>query len=154
MAIRTILTDTDEALHKVCRPVEKFDERLWQLLDDMADTLAQADGVGLAAPQIGVLRRAFIMDVGDGRKECINPTILERKGEQECVEGCLSSPREFGLIKRPEIVKLQAQNRHGKFFIITLEGLAAECAEHECDHLDGVIFKDKVERMLSPDELQ
>lgn len=154
MAIRTILTDKDEVLHKVCRPVEKFDERLWQLLDDMADTLQKADGVGLAAPQVGVLRRVFIMDVGDGLKECINPKILETKGTQECVEGCLSSPGEFGLIKRPEIVKLQAQNRDGKFFIVTLEGLAAECAEHEADHLDGIVFKDKVERMLAPDELK
>lgn len=154
MAIRTILTDKDEALHKACRPVEKFDERLWQLLDDMADTLQKADGVGLAAPQIGVLRRLFIMDTGDGLKECINPKILETKGTQECVEGCLSSPGEYGLIIRPEIVKLQAQNRDGKFFIVTLEGLAAECAEHECDHLDGIVFKDKVERMLAPDELK
>lgn len=154
MAIRTILTDKDEALHKVCRPVEKFDERLWQLLDDMADTLQKADGVGLAAPQIGVLRRLFIMDTGDGLKECINPKILETKGMQECVEGCLSSPGEYGLIVRPEVVKLQAQNRDGKFFIVTLEGLAAECAEHECDHLDGIVFKDKVERMLAPDELK
>lgn len=154
MAIRTILTDKDDALHKVCRPVEKFDERLWQLLDDMADTLQKADGVGLAAPQIGVLRRLFIMDTGDGLKECINPKILDVKGTQECVEGCLSSPGEYGLIIRPETVKLQAQNRDGKFFIVTLEGLAAECAEHECDHLDGIIFKDKVERMLAPDELK
>lgn len=154
MAIRTILTDKDEALHKVCRPVERFDERLWQLLDDMADTLQKADGVGLAAPQVGVLRRLFIMDTGDGLKECINPTILETKGTQECVEGCLSSPGEYGLIIRPEVVKLQAQNRDGKFFIVTLEGLAAECAEHECDHLDGIVFKDKVERMLAPDELK
>ena len=154
MAIRTILTDQDPVLHKVCKPVEKFDDRLWQLLDDMADTLQKADGVGLAAPQVGVLRRLFIMDVGDGLKECINPKILETKGTQECVEGCLSSPGEFGLIKRPEIVKLQAQNRDGKFFVVTLDGLAAECAEHECDHLDGVVFKDKVERMLAPDELK
>lgn len=154
MAIRTILTDKDEALHKVCRPVEKFDERLWQLLDDMADTLEKANGVGLAAPQIGVLRRLFIMDAGDGLKECINPKILEKKGTQECVEGCLSSPGEYGLITRPQVVKLQAQNRDGKFFITTLEGLAAECVEHECDHLDGIVFKDKVERMLAPDELK
>ena len=154
MAIRTILTDKDEALHKVCRPVEKFDERLWQLLDDMADTLKKADGVGLAAPQIGVLRRLFIMDTGDGLKECINPKILETKGTQECVEGCLSSPGEYGLIRRPKIVKFQAQNRNGKYFVSTVEGLAAECVEHECDHLDGIVFKDKVERMLAPDELK
>ena len=153
MAIRTILTDEDPILHKVCKPVEKFDQRLWQLLDDMADTLAKANGVGLAAPQIGVQRRIFIMDAGDGLKECINPTILDRRGEQECVEGCLSSPGQYGMIHRPAVVKLQAQNRHGKYFIVTLEGLAAQCAEHESDHLDGVLFKSKVDRMLAPDEL-
>ena len=87
MAIRTILTDEEPILHKVCKPVEKFDQRLWTLLDDMADTLAKANGVGLAAPQVGIQRRLFIMDAGDGLKECINPTILERRGEQECVEG-------------------------------------------------------------------
>ncbi len=154
MAIRSILTDEDPVLHKVCKPVEKFDERLWQLLDDMAETLQKANGVGLAAPQVGILRRLFIMDAGDGLKECINPTILEEKGTQECVEGCLSSPGEYGLIHRPQSLKLQAQNRNGKFFIVTLEGLAAECASHEADHLDGILFKSKVERMLSPDELQ
>jgi peptide deformylase len=152
MATRTILTDEDPILHKVCKPVEKFDGRLWQLLDDMKDTLDKAQGVGLAAPQVGVLRRVFIMDAGDGLKECINPTILERRGTQECTEGCLSSPGEYGIIHRPAVVKLQAQNRHGKFFIVTLEGLAAQCADHETDHLDGVLFKSKVDRMLAPDE--
>lgn len=152
MATRMILTDTDPVLHKVCKPVETFDQRLWQLLDDMADTLKKADGVGLAAPQVGVLRRVFIMDTGDGLKECVNPTILERRGTQECTEGCLSSPGEYGIIHRPAVVKLQAQNRHGKFFIVTLEGLAAQCADHETDHLDGILFKSKVDRMLSPDE--
>ncbi len=152
MAIRTILTDTDPVLHKVCKPVENFDERLWQLLDDMADTLKKADGVGLAAPQVGVLRRVFIMDVGDGLKEFINPTILQQKGTQECQEGCLSSPGEFGLIKRPAKVKIQAQNRDGKFFISTFEGLAAQCVSHESDHLDGVLFKSKVIRMLGPED--
>lgn len=154
MAIRTILTDKDPVLHKVCKPVENFDERLWQLLDDMADTLEKADGVGLAAPQIGILRRMFIMNTGDGLRECINPEILERRGQQECTEGCLSSPGEYGLIHRPAKVKLKAQNRDGKYFIVTLEGLAAQCADHECDHLDGVLFKSKVDRMLSPEELR
>ncbi|MBE6777814.1 MAG: peptide deformylase [Ruminococcaceae bacterium] len=153
MAIRSIITDTDPLLHKVCRPVEKFDERLWQLLDDMSDTLAKANGVGLAAPQVGVLRRLFIMNTGDGVKEYINPTILEESGTQECVEGCLSSPGEYGIIHRPQKVKIQAQNRNGKFFIQSLEGLAAECVCHETDHLDGVLFKSKVVRMLSPEEL-
>jgi len=152
MAKRQIFMEDAACLYKKCRPVEKFDRKLWQLLDDMADTLKKADGVGLAAPQVGVLRRVFIMDTGDGLKECINPTILERRGEQECTEGCLSSPGEYGIIHRPAVVKLQAQNRNGKFFIVTLEGLAAQCADHENDHLDGVLFKSKVDRMLSPDE--
>lgn len=154
MATRQILTDKDPLLHKVCKPVENFDDRLWQLLDDMAQTLKKADGVGLAAPQVGVLRRVFIMDVGDGLKECVNPVILEEQDTQECVEGCLSSPGEFGMIHRPKVVKLKAQNRHGKYFIVTLEGLAAQCASHETDHLDGILFKSKVERMLRPDELR
>ena len=154
MAIRTILTENEEVLHKVCKPVEKFDERLWTLLDDMRDTLVKSGGVGVAAPQVGVLRRVFIMDTGDGLKECVNPTILERRGDQECVEGCLSSPGEYGIIHRPQKVKLQAQNRDGKFYIVTLEGLAAQCVSHENDHLNGVLFKTKVDRMLRPDELK
>lgn len=153
MAIRTILTESEPVLHKVCKPVEKFDQRLWTLLDDMADTMKKHNGVGLAAPQVGIQRRLFIMDTGNGIKECINPTILERRGEQECVEGCLSSPGEYGMIHRPAVVKLQAQNRDGKFFIVTLEGLAAQCADHENDHLDGILFKSKVDRMLAPNEL-
>ena len=154
MATRKILTDQDPLLHKVCKPVEKFDERLWQLLDDMAETLRAADGVGLAAPQVGVLRRVFIMDTGDGLRECINPTILAEKGRQECVEGCLSSPGEYGKIHRLKVVRLQAQNRDGKFYIVTLEGLGAQCASHENDHLDGILFKSKVDRMLTPEELK
>ncbi len=153
MAIRNILNESDPILHKVCRPVENFDERLWQLLDDMKDTLAKAQGVGLAGPQVGMLRRLFIMDVGDGLVECINPKILEESGVQECVEGCLSSPGEYGLVNRPKTVKLQAQDRSGKFFIITASDLKAQCISHETDHLDGVLFKTKVSRMLHPDEL-
>ncbi len=154
MAIRNILNESDPILHKVCRPVENFDERLWQLLDDMKDTLAKAQGVGLAGPQVGMLRRLFIMDVGDGLIECINPKILEENGVQECVEGCLSSPGEYGLVNRPQTVKLQAQDRNGKFFIITASDLKAQCISHETDHLDGVLFKTKVTRMLRPDELK
>ena len=154
MAIRNILNESDPILHKICRPVENFDERLWQLLDDMKDTLAKAGGVGLAGPQVGMLRRLFIMDVGDGLVECINPKILERSGEQECVEGCLSSPGEYGLIIRPQTVKLQAQDRNGKYFIMTATDLKAQCISHETDHLDGVLFKSKVSRMLRPDELK
>lgn len=154
MALRNILEDSDPILHKVCRPVENFDGRLWQLLDDMKDTLIKSGGVGLAAPQVGILRRLFIMDVGDGLIECINPKILEETDVQECVEGCLSSPGEYGLIDRPKTVKLQAQDRNGKYFIITASDLKAQCISHETDHLDGILFKSKVKRMLAPDELQ
>ena len=153
MAIRKIRVDDDPILRKKSRPVTEFNARLHILLNDMLETLKEADGVGLAAPQVGVLRRLFIMDVGDGLKECINPTILEESGSQECVEGCLSSPGEYGKIHRPAVVKLQAQNREGKFFVCRLEGLAAQCASHENDHLNGVLFKSKVDRMLRPDEL-
>lgn len=153
MAIRNILNESDPILHKVCRPVENFDDRLWQLLDDMRDTLQKAQGVGLAGPQVGILRRLFIMDTGDGCVECINPQILEEKGVQECVEGCLSSPGEYGLVNRPKTLKLQAQDRNGKYFILTATDLKAQCISHETDHLDGVLFKSKVTRMLNPDEL-
>lgn len=152
MAIRNILTEDDPLLHKVSRPVEEFDERLAQLLDDMADTLHKADGIGLAAPQVGVLRRVFIMDFGEGVIEAVNPTILSTKGHQEDVEGCLSSPGEYGITRRPKTVKLQAQDRHGKFFVITGSDLMARCICHENDHLDGVLFKSHVVRMLRPDE--
>ncbi len=154
MALRNILNESDPILHKVCRPVEKFDERLWQLLDDMHETLDKAQGVGLAAPQVGFLRRLFIMSIGDDYTECINPKILEEKGTQECVEGCLSSPGEYGLVNRPQTVKLQAQDRNGKYFIITASDLKAECISHENDHLDGVLFKSKATRMLRPEELE
>ena len=125
-----------------------------QLLDDMHETLDKAQGVGLAAPQVGFLRRLFIMSIGDDYTECINPKILEEKGTQECVEGCLSSPGEYGLVNRPQTVKLQAQDRYGKYFIITASDLKAECISHENDHLDGVLFKSKATRMLRPEELE
>lgn len=152
MAIRNILNESDPFLHKVCRPVEEFDERLHQLLDDMAETLHKADGVGLAAPQVGVLRRVFIMDFGDGVIEAINPKILSSRGKQEDVEGCLSCPGEYGITKRPKTVKLQAQDRNGKFFVMTGSDLTARCICHENDHLDGILFKEHVIRMLDPDE--
>lgn len=153
MAIRNILNESDPILHKICRPVDNFDERLWQLLDDMRDTLNKSGGVGLAAPQVGILRRVFLVMTDDKCIEFINPVIMEEKGTQECVEGCLSSPGEYGLVTRPQTVKIKAQDRHGKYFIITADGLKAECISHENDHLDGILFKSKVSRMLSPDEL-
>lgn len=151
MAIRNILNEREDALHRVCRPVTNFDERLWQLLDDMAETLHKADGCGLAAPQVGILRRAFVMDFGDGIIEVINPEIVERKGKQEDVEGCLSCPGEFGITRRPRRVKLKAQNRHGEEFTMEGEDLMARCICHETDHLDGILFKEHVIRMLDPE---
>ncbi|HCA29196.1 MAG TPA: peptide deformylase [Ruminococcaceae bacterium] len=153
MAIRNIINESDELLHKVSRPVTEFNERLWQLLDDMAETLQKADGVGLAAPQVGVLRRVFIMDMGDGEGviEVINPEFVEKKGRQEDVEGCLSCPGEYGITKRPAYVKIKAQDRFGKDFFLDREDLKARCICHESDHLDGIIFKQRVIRMLDPD---
>lgn len=152
MALRHILKDGDPALHKVCRPVTEFDERLSQLLDDLADTLHHSEGVGLAAPQVGVLRRVFVMDFGDGILEVVNPEIVDTKGAQEGPEGCLSFPGEYGIVRRPKKVKLEAQDRHGNWFTFTGEDLSARCICHENDHLDGIVFKQHVIRMLGPDE--
>lgn len=152
MALRNILKDGDPLLQKICRPVTEFDERLAQLLDDLGDTLHHTDGVGLAAPQVGVLRRVFIMDFGDGIIEAVNPEIISTKGMQEGPEGCLSFPGEYGIVRRPQKVKLKAQDRHGKWFILTGEDLMARCICHENDHLDGIVFKQHVIRMLGPDE--
>lgn len=153
MAIRNIVKEGDETLAKVCRPVTEFNERLWSLLDDMKETLIKADGVGLAGPQVGILRRLFIMNVGDGWVEAINPEIVLREGEQHEVEGCLSCPNEFGITTRPMKVRMKAQDRHGNWFFVTGEGLKARCICHESDHLDGVLFKQRVIRMLDPSEL-
>ncbi len=158
MAIRNILTvETENAfLHKKCRPVEKFDRRLAVLLDDMAETLHRANGVGLAAIQVGVLRRVVVIDLGDGTGvwELVNPVIVERGGEQESMEGCLSIPGKWGMTKRPQHVKVRAQDRNGKFFEYEGEGLLATASCHEIDHLDGVLFLSHVTRMLTPEELQ
>lgn len=152
MALRNILNEQDPTLHKVCRPVTEFNERLWQLLDDMVETLKKADGVGLAAPQVGVLRRAFIMNFDDEIIEVINPEYVKKKGSQEEVEGCLSCPGEYGITRRPEYVKIKAQDRYGKQIIIDGQELKARCICHESDHLDGVIFKEHVIRWLDEDE--
>ena len=138
-------------MHKVCRPVTEFNERLWQLLDDMAETLHEANGAGLAGPQVGILRRLFIMDIGEGVIECINPKIVARKGKQEVEEGCLSCPGEWGIVVRPKEVILQAQNRKGETFTLKGEGLLAQCMCHENDHLDGILFKQNAVRMLPSD---
>lgn len=154
MALRDILNEKEELLHKVSRPVTEFDEKLWQLLDDMAETLHKADGVGLAAPQVGVLRRLFIMDFGEGVIEAINPKIINPKGRQEGLEGCLSVPGEWGITDRPATCTLQAQDRYGKEFTLTGSDLMARCMCHENDHLDGILFKQRAVRMLDPSELE
>ena len=152
MALRNILKYGDPARRKICRPVTEFDEKLAQLLDDLGETLHHTDGVGLAAPQVGVLRRVFIMDFGDGIIEAVNPEIVSTKGMQEGPEGCLSFPGEYGIVRRPQKAKLKAQDRHGKWFTLTGEDLVARCICHENDHLDGIVFKQHVIRMLGPDE--
>lgn len=152
MAIRKIVTKEDPILRKVCKPVEKFDERLAQLLDDMIETLTKAQGVGLAAPQVGYLKRLFIMDLGEGIIECINPQIIKTSGKQRVTEGCLSCPDDWGYVTRPMKCRLKAQNRFGEFFELNLKELGAQCACHENDHLDGNLFVDIIEERIEPDE--
>lgn len=160
MAIRNILTKEEPLLYKKCREVTDFNPRLHQLLDDMADTLAEANGVGLAAPQVGILRRAVIVletnveeDEEEYLIELINPEILEVSGEQDGVEGCLSVPGEYGKVKRPMYVKVRAQDRYGEWFEVEGEGLTARCFCHEIDHLDGVVYTSRCYRMLTEEEL-
>lgn len=161
MAQRHILKQGDPTLNKHCREVTDFNPRLHMLLDDMRETLAQANGVGLAAPQVGVLRRAVIVletnvaeDEEEYMIELVNPVIIEADGEQIGAEGCLSVPGEFGIVKRPEHVKVRAQDRDGNFFEVEGEGLTARAFCHELDHLDGTLFTTKATRMLTPEELQ
>ena len=153
MAIRKIVTLGDDVLRKSSRPVVKFDEKLWQLLDDMKETMEKADGVGLAAVQVGVLRRAIVIDVGDGLIELINPEIIETSGEQEGQEGCLSVPGRFGIVKRPNYVKLRAQNRKGQWRLYEGTELKARCFCHEIAHLDGQLYIDVETRELTADEI-
>ena len=154
MAIRNIVKQGDPILEKVCRKVENFDARLAQLLDDMAEALHQANGVGLAAPQVGVLRRVVVIDVGEGVIELVNPEIITESGTQYEVEGCLSCPGQWGITKRPMHVTVRAQDRNGKSFTISGKALLAKAFCHEIDHLDGILFLTKVVRKLSPEELE
>ena len=154
MALRKILTEGSETLGKVSRPVERFDRRLWELLDDMKETLEDAGGVGLAAPQVGVLRRLFIVDTGEEILECINPELIEKSGEQVGAEGCLSVPGKYGIVRRPNVVKLRAQDRSGEWFEAEGEELIARCFCHEYDHLDGHLYTAIAEHMLTPEELE
>lgn len=154
MGLRKILTDKDPALHKVCRPVTNFDRRLHKLLDDMKETLEDANGVGLAAPQIGILRRVVIVDTGDGILELVNPSLVETSGEQEGSEGCLSVPGKYGLVKRPNFAKVRAQDRDGNWYEAEGEELIARCFCHELDHLDGIVYTEIMERFLTDEELE
>lgn len=145
MAIRNIVAlGEDEVLRKRCRRVDKFDKRLRTLLDDMADTMYKADGVGLAAPQVGILKRVVVIDVGDGLIELVNPEIIATEGSVVGVEGCLSVPGKRGTVDRPERVIVRAQNRDGKEIQLDGEELLARCLCHEIDHLDGVLYVDKM----------
>jgi len=152
MAIRQIRKIGDEVLTKRAREVDKFDDRLATLLDDMVETMRHADGIGLAAPQVGILKRAVVIDVGDGVIELVNPELVAAKGEQVDIEGCLSVPGKYGEVKRPQKVIVRAQDRHGKTFEVTGEGLLARALCHEIDHLDGKLFVDKVIRFVDPEE--
>lgn len=144
MALRKIVVEGDPVLKKKSRPVEKFDARLAELLDDMRQTLYSAEGVGLAAVQVGVLRRVVVVDVGDGLLELVNPEIIEAEGVQRESEGCLSLPGEYGETIRPAVVKVKAQNREGKWCIYKGDGLKARCFCHEIDHLDGILFTERL----------
>ncbi len=142
MALRNIRLEGEECLRKISRPVEKFDERLWQLLDDMADTMYHAHGVGLAGPQVGVLRRVVVVDDGNGLIELVNPVILSKKGKQVGPEGCLSLPGKSGTVERPNKVEVEASDRHGNRFRVVGVDLTARAFCHEIDHLDGVLYMD------------
>ncbi len=153
MGLRKILTDKDPALHKTCKSVENFDERLHKLLDDMRETLIQSGGVGLAAPQVGILRRVVLVDNGEEILELVNPTLVETDGQQEGPEGCLSIPGLYGLVKRPYYAKVRAQDRYGNWFDAEGEELTARCFCHELDHLDGIVYTEVMERLLTEEEL-
>ena len=155
MGLRKILTDKEPSLHKVCRPVEKFDWRLHKLLDDMAETLADSNGVGLAAPQVGILRRVcIVMDEDSGEYlELVNPEIVFAEGEQTGLEGCLSVPGKWGIVTRPAVVRVRAQDRYGDWFEAEAEGMTARCFCHELEHLDGHLFSEHCDRLYTSEEL-
>ena len=154
MGLRKILTDKNPALHKVCKPVTSFDNKLHKLLDDMRETLLEANGVGLAAPQVGILRRVVIVDTGEEILELVNPEMLETSGEQEGMEGCLSVPGKYGIVKRPYIAKVRAQDRYGDWYEAEGEELIARCFCHELDHLDGIVYTQVMDRFLTDEELE
>ncbi len=148
MAIRNIVKYGDEVLTKKCRKVEVFDERLASLIDDLFDTLYESGGVGLAAPQVGVLKRVVVIDIGEDPLELVNPEIIETSGEQYDAEGCLSYPGQYGMVRRPYKVKIKAQDRHGDWYEYEGEELLARAFCHETDHLDGNMFMRMVDEWL------
>lgn len=153
--LREIVKKGDAVLNKKCHPVTKFDEKLHTLLDDMGETLRHADGVGLAAPQVGILRQVVVViNENDEMIELINPEIIETSGEQFGLEGCLSVPGRYGFVKRPMVVKVRAQDRNGNFFEVEDQGLTARCFCHEIDHLSGHLFDELVDRTYTVDELE
>ena len=154
MATRKIVLQGDEILTKVCRPVTNFDERLHELLDDMKETLIQANGAGLAAPQVGILRRiTVVLNDDDEILELINPEIIYTEGEQTGPEGCLSVPGKFGMVTSPEFVRVRAQDRNGNWFEAEGYDLTARCFCHELEHLDGHLFVEHTDRLYTVDEL-
>lgn len=154
MALRKIVLKTDDVLRKKCKTVEKFDEKLGILIDDMAETMYKANGVGLAAPQVGILRRVVVVDVGEGLLELVNPEIVKSKGSQRGVEGCLSCPDDWGYVVRPMEIVVKAQDRTGKHIQLKLKEFFAVAACHEIDHLDGQLFIDIADEMVDPDEIE
>ena len=156
MGLRRILTDKEPALHKTCKEVVNFDAKLHKLLDDMHETLEDSGGVGLAAPQVGILRRVVLVDIGEEEPEIlelINPEMVETSGEQYGPEGCLSVPGKYGLVKRPNYAKVRAQDRDGEWYEAEGEELIARCFCHELDHLDGIIYTEVMDRFLTDDEM-
>lgn len=155
MAIREILTDRDPALHKKCHPITQFDKKLATLLDDLKETLAAANGAGLAAPQVGILRRAVIVvNDEDEMLELVNPEIVSQSGEQDGLEGCLSLPGMWGYVTRPMHVKVRAQDRKGNWFEVEGEEIVARCFCHEIEHLDGHVFSEHVDRLYDNEEIE
>ena len=155
MALRKILKQGDSALEKVCRPVEKVDRKLHWLLDDLRETLEEADGVGLAAPQVGILRRAVIVvDDQEQMIELVNPVIIRQEGEQDGWEGCLSVPGMYGKVRRPSSVTVRAQDRNGNFFEVSGEDMVARCFCHELEHLDGHLFVEHTDKLYTVEELE
>lgn len=154
MAILNILKEGEEILRKKCRRVEEITPRIIRLLDDMHDTLEKAQGVGLAAPQVGVLRRIVIVEIDDKKYEMINPEIIATKGKQEEIEACLSVPEKYGSVVRPSWAKVRAMDRNGNIYEVEGEGLMARCFCHELDHLDGILYIDKATEMYEPDDIE